>query len=225
MNSPFESGSLGPSVSQRDSALESLEAIRDVLDRSTRYTQISSVGIALGGAAAMAAGTVGSILSMRKPLEFLSLWAVAFAIAIVLGVTTTSRKARRSGEPLWNRKLQFVLVRFAPCLVVGAVLTTAMAHMGRIEMAPGIWLGLYGLGILSVSMVLDWEFQLTGWSFLVASTVALFLLREHPNLSLLLGFGLIHVALGVFRVVKERRFSRGWAGSLSRDRRGREQRA
>jgi hypothetical protein len=128
----------------------------------------------------------------------------------------TAGKARRAGEPLWNRKLQFVVAHSSPALVVGAVLTAALVHVGRLDLAPGVWLALYGLGVLSVGRVLDWEFQLTAWSFVAASSTALFPLREQPHLALLLGFGLIHVALGAYRLFKERTWQRTRRSPASR---------
>jgi len=195
-------------TSQRDAALESLEAIRDVLDRSTRYTHLCGSGIVLGGLAAIVAGFLGEILGVVGTWSFLGLWSGAFAVAISCGAWTTARKAKSAGEPLWNRKLQFVLARFSPSLVVAALFTAVLVHIGRLDLAPGVWLGLYGLGVLSVSMVLDWEFQVAAWSFIVSASVALFLLRTEPHAALTIGFGLIHVTLGTYRLLKEHRWLR-----------------
>ena len=97
---------------------------------------------------------------------------------------------------------------FFPAPLLGLVLTALLYDVGRLDLAPGIWAGLYGVGILSVAAVLDWEFQLTAWCFLVASTLSLFLLRSQPHLSLLISFGGIHLALGAYRLVKEYQWQR-----------------
>jgi hypothetical protein len=95
-----------------------------------------------------------------------------------------------------------------PAAVVGALLTVLLWNVGRLDLAPGIWMSLYGVGILAVRHVLDWEFQVTAWSFLVSSAVALFLLRGAPHLSMVISFGGIHVALGAFRLFKEHPWQR-----------------
>ena len=183
---------------QRESALDTLEEIHNVLVRTTRYTHVSAVGVILAGVT----GALGT------PGAFLLLWGAAFHVALGAGLATSARRARQRREPLWNRKLQFVLVRIFPSFVVGLVFTTVLAQVGRLDLAPGMWLGLYGLGILSVSIVLDWEYQLTAWGFVVAGTAALFLLRSDAHLALGAGFGVLHIALGSYRLARELQWQR-----------------
>ena len=210
----FEGNDDAPTMAdpaERDTALSNLDTIRTVMVRATRYTHISVVGILLGGAAASTAALLGRVLGIspvEKPLAFLALWTAAFGPAILLGFLTSARKARQSGEAFWNRKLQLVALGFFPAPLLGLVLTALLYDIGKLDLAPGVWAGLYGVGILSVAAFLDWEFQLTAWSFLVASAAALFLLRSQPHLSLFISFGGIHLALGVYRLIKEYQWQR-----------------
>ena len=193
-------------TAERETALASIETIHDVLIRTTRYTHVSALGLLLASGTAVAATALGfaqQVTPTASPTSFLALWGCAFLVALAAGVWTSSRKARRFGERLWDRKLQFIIVRLVPALVLGAVLTTALWEIGRLDLAPGIWLGLYGLGILSVSTVLDWEYQLSGWAFVFLSAVALFLLRDHAWAALSIGFGGLHLSLGLYRLSKE----------------------
>ena len=196
---------------QRESALDTLEEIHNVLVRTTRYTHVSAVGVILAGVTGALAAVVGwalDVTPLGTPGAFLLLWGAAFHVALGAGLATSARRARQRREPLWNRKLQFVLVRIFPSFVVGLVFTTVLAQVGRLDLAPGMWLGLYGLGILSVSIVLDWEYQLTAWGFVVAGTAALFLLRSDAHLALGAGFGVLHIALGSYRLARELQWKR-----------------
>ena len=127
-------------LSQRDAALSSLDTIRSVMVRATRYTHISAVGILLGGVTASSAALLGLSLDI-SPLQgaspawslhglpsasppasrlgFVGLWAAAFGLALLVGFLSSARKARRSGETFWNRKLQFVALGFFPAPLLG----------------------------------------------------------------------------------------------------------
>ncbi|MBI4605526.1 MAG: hypothetical protein HY721_26470 [Planctomycetes bacterium] len=189
-----------------DDAAESLETIRSVLDRTTRYRQISWAGIALAGLVAAAAGGAGQALELSpqdRPAAFLALWAGTFGLALASGWWTTVLKARASGERVWSRKLQVVAAGVLPAFLLGGLLTALLSHAERLDLAPGVWMGTYAVGILAVSHVLDWEFQVTAWAFLVASAVASFALRCEPHLAMGLAFGGIHLVLGAYRHFKE----------------------
>jgi hypothetical protein len=190
----------------RDDAVESIEAIRSVMDRTTRYTHISWLGIVIAGCAATATALsswIWDVSPTHQAAAYLVLWGGALVAAFLGGWWTTARKARLAGESLWSRKLHVVMCGFLPAVALGAVLTALLAHIDRLDLAPGIWMGLYGVGILAVGYVLDWEFQFTGWAFLLSSATAFFLLRGAPHLSMLLAFGGIHLGLGAFRFFKE----------------------
>ena len=190
----------------RDDAAESIEAIRSVMDRTTRYTHISWLGIVIAGCAATATSLwswIRHVSPTHDPTGYLMLWGGAMVVAFVGGWWTTASKARLAGESLWSRKLQVVTSGFLPSVTLGVILTALLASIGRLDLAPGIWMGLYGVGILAVGYVLDWEFQLTAWAFIFSSATSLFLLSGSPHLSMLLAFGGIHLGLGVFRFFKE----------------------
>ncbi len=190
-------------------ALASLETIRTILERSTHYTHIAPVGIIAGGLSAILAAVVGRWLGFgpEEPLGFLLIWGLAFLVAFVAGVGASALRARRRGEAFWSRKLQFVMAGFVPPCVGAIILTAALYDAQRLDLCPGTWMVCYGLAILSVGVVLDWEFRAAAWAFLVAGSAALFVLRDHPHLCLGLAFGGLHVALGAYRLAMEGFFS------------------
>ncbi len=194
-----------------DEAAESLEAIRSVLDRTTRYTHVSWLGMLLVGSVGVCGSVVGwacDLSPARSPSEFLCLWGGALVTALASGLWATARKARRAQEHLLCRKLWLVSAGLFPPFVVAGLFTALFVHTGALELAPGTWMALYGLGILAVGHLLDWEFELTGWSFIVASALSLFLLRSTAHASMLVSFGGIHLALGAYRYYKEQPWQR-----------------
>ncbi len=186
-------------------ALNSLETIRTILERSTNYTHIAPAGIIAAGLAAGAAAGCGAWweLGPGRPIGFFALWGLTLVVAIAAGVGTTVRRARLLGETFWCRKLQFAVVRATPGALLAALLTVAFFDAGRADLCPGAWMACYGVAILSAGVVLDWEFRAVAWAFLIAGSAAFFLLRESPNLSLGIAFGGLHVLLGLSRIVME----------------------
>ena len=187
-------------------ALASLETIRTILERSTNYTHFAPAGIVAGGISASAAAVGGRLLDLgpdRRPIQFLLLWGAAFLVAFVAGVGASAHRARRRGEAFWSRKLEYVAAGFIPPAAGAAILTAAFYDSGRLDLCPGAWMILYGIAILSVGVVLDWEFRATAWAFLIAGSAALFVLREHPHLSMGCAFGGLHIALGAVRLAME----------------------
>ena len=187
-------------------AFESLETIRTILERSTLFTHIAPGGLFFGGAISLAASVVGWVFQwhpVTSPFGFLALWFLAFLLALAAGLGISARRAHQQGEEFWSRKLQFVLSGFLPSFVAAAILTPIFVSIGHPEFCPGLWLVLYGLGILAVGVVLDWEFRAAAWCFLIAGTITLYWLRQNPHLALGTTFGGLHLTLGVFRLYRE----------------------
>ncbi len=186
-------------------ALNSLETIRTILERSTNYAHIAPAGIIAAGLSAGAAATGGAWwqLGPEHPFGFVALWGLTLIVAVAAGVGTTARRARILGETFWCRKLQFVVARAIPGAILASLLTVAFFDAGRVDLCPGAWMACYGVAILSAGVVLDWEFRAVAWAFLIAGSASFFLLRESPNLSMGIAFGGLHILLGVSRIVME----------------------
>lgn len=194
-----------------DEAAESLERIRSVIDRSTRYTHIAWTGIMACGVVGVSAALIGRQLHVdpgARPGEFLCLWAGALVLSILLGVYTAARRAGAAAEPLVSRKLQVVLLGLLPHLVAAVLVTALLVQCGILALAPGFWMLFFGTGILAVGHVLDGEFQVAGWAFVLLGSVAFFLLQRSPHAAMLISFGGLHLALGAYRLLKERQWQR-----------------
>jgi hypothetical protein len=85
---------------------------------------------------------------------------------------------------------------FAPPLFVGALLTVVFARMGLFGAIPGLWLLLYGTGVLAGGASSIRLIPLMGLCFIVLGSVALFLPANWGDFLLAAGFGGFHVIFG-----------------------------
>ncbi len=178
-------------------AEETLGLIRALMERSTRYTNLS-------GHAGIAAGVstlVGCALRLWFNTPFLSTWIGVLIAAAGASLYFTAALARANGEPPWSRQAQTVALAFSPALAAGLVLTAVLAQIGQAQLLPGVWMLLWGVGALAMSLFTPRAFSLLGVAFMAAGTFTLFIRPGNDVLSMGLSFGGIHLAYGTILFV------------------------
>ncbi len=173
-------------------AEQTLTLIRGLMERSTRYTNLS-------GHAGIAAGVstlVGCALRMWFNTPFLSTWIGVLIAATAASVYYTAAMARANGEPPWSRQAQTVALAFTPAFVAGLVLTAVLAQVGQAPLLPGVWMLLWGVGALAMSLFTPRAFCLLGVAFMAAGSFTLLTRPANDVLTMGLSFGGIHLAYG-----------------------------
>jgi hypothetical protein len=87
-------------------------------------------------------------------------------------------------------------------MVTGAVLTLVLFRLGVPGVLPGVWLLLYGTGVLSGGAASVRVVPAMGALFMLAGAVALFLPATSGDLLLAAGFGGLHIVFGTIIAVK-----------------------
>ncbi|MBW3629376.1 MAG: hypothetical protein KY464_08780, partial [Gemmatimonadetes bacterium] len=82
-------------------------------------------------------------------------------------------------------------------LLAGALLTTVVYHAGLLAMLPGMWLLLFGVGIVAAGSYSVRIVPVMGSSFMLLGAVALLLPLSWANEVMALGFGGLHIFFGV----------------------------
>jgi len=173
-------------------AEETLGLIRALMERSTRYTNLSGhAGIAAG-----VATLVGCALRMWFNTPFLLTWIGVLIASAGASVYFTAAMARANGEPPWSRQAQSVALAFTPALVAGLVFTAILTQAGQATLLPGVWMIMCGVGALAMSLFTPRAFSLLGVAFMAAGTFTLFAHPGNDVLCMGLSFGGIHLAYG-----------------------------
>ena len=174
-------------------ALDDLRFIRDTMERSSSFTATPGWGQVFMGLTAIAA----AVLAARQPTPraWLVTWLCEAAVAIAIAVTTMRIKARRAGLPLTSGPGRNVALSFLPCVVVAMVLTLALNRLDLIALLPGVWLLLYGAGIITGGAFSIPLLPAMGLCFLLTGTLALFV-PAWGNPLMAAGFGGLHIAFG-----------------------------
>jgi len=177
-----------------DRARDNLRFIRETMERAGSFTAVPGWGGVAVGITALGAAVVASRQS--STLAWLMAWLCEAAVAGCIAAWTTFNKARATGSSLFSGPGRRFVYSFAPPLFVGAVLTLVLARMGDAQPVPGVWLLLYGTGVVTGGAFSIRIVPLMGLCFMVLGIVALFCPWSWGNAFLAGGFGALHIVFG-----------------------------
>ena len=174
-------------------ALDDLRYIRETMERSSPFTAISGLGQVVVGATAIAAAAVAARQSSAG--KWLEVWLAEAALALTIALIAMARKARRAGLPLTSGPGRKFALGFLPCIIVAIPLTITFARLGLTPLLSGLWLLLYGAGVITGGAFSIPLLPAMGTSFLVVGTIALFF-PARGDAFMALGFGGLHILFG-----------------------------
>jgi hypothetical protein len=139
-----------------------------------------------------------AVLASRQTSEraWLETWLVEGSLAIALGILAMWRKSAAAGLPLWSAPARKFVFSFVPPLIAGAALTVVLWQHGLTDAIPGVWLMLYGTGVITGGAFSVPIVPVMGGCFLVEGAIA----TLTPGLGdfwLGLGFGGLHILFGI----------------------------
>jgi hypothetical protein len=177
-------------------AAEDLRFIRQTMERSTTFTAVPG----FGGVAMGVIGAAAAIAAALQPTaeRWLAAWLLAAAVALLVGLFAMRRKALRAGLPLTGALARRFALSLSAPLAAGAALTFGLAQSGNWALMPSVWLLLYGAGVITGGMVSVPVVPVVGVCFMAFGVLAMLTPPEWGNVWLGLGFGLLHLAFGLY---------------------------
>lgn len=193
----------------QDQALRALAEIRNVVDRSLRYSTFSALSGFVAGIAALAGSGLCGVYSgfvgttPDSGMSFLAVWLAVFIVAAVSQVILTVMKARQRGEPVWTPIARTAFASLLGPGLAGVGGSAAFVLTQRWDLLPGLWLLFYGCGFWSVSFFAPLFLRILGVLFMILGLCA----WAVPALSALwlgLGFGGLHFVFGAVIMTRYR---------------------
>lgn len=180
-------------------ALDHLRFIRETMEGAACFTGVSGVGEVAVGVTALVAAWIAA--HQASATAWLLTWLAEAVIAVAITAASIVWKARRTGAPLLSGTVRrFALALFAP-LIAGALLTSVLFLQGSVAVLPGLWLLLYGTGVITGGAYAVRIVPVMGMAFMALGTVALaaVVFAAPPVWSDVLmaaGFGGLHILFG-----------------------------
>ena len=160
-----------PPPTLSDRAIDNLRYIRETMERAGSFTAISGWGMTAVGVIALIASIVS--LARPNPAWWLGTWLTTAACCAVLSLATMMAKARRTGTSLVSGPARKLALAFAPSVVAGLVLTAALVREADYALLPGVWLLVYGAGVVAAGAFSTRVIPVLGAACIGAGAVAL----------------------------------------------------
>jgi hypothetical protein len=175
-------------------ALEDLHFIRETMESAAAFTAVPGIGGVIIGVTALVAAFVAARQSGLS--AWLFTWGVEGVLAFAVASGAMIRKARRAQTPLLSRPARKFVLSLSPPLLAGALLTGVLYRTGQVGVLPGLWLLLYGAGVVTGGAFSVRIIPLMGLCFMVMGGMALFCPAAWGNILMAVGFGALHIVFG-----------------------------
>lgn len=175
-------------------AVDHLQVTRQTMKRSSTLTAVPGWGLCAMGTSALIATAVA--MRQRTIDGWLAAWLAEALVAFTIALFSMQRKASRRGADLLSTVGRRLLMGLLPALAAGGVLTAAIVWDGSTRLIPGVWLLLYGIGVVQAGASSVRVVPAMGAVFVVLGAVALPMPWLWANIMLAAGFGVAHIVLG-----------------------------
>ena len=204
-------------MESRKTPSETLNEIRSMMERSSRFISLSGLsGIAAGLFAIMGAALVYLYLdivpfdkarlyyvealhSSKWGMNYITFFLLdaAFVLigAITCGIFFTTRKAKRKGQKIWDALSQRLLVNLLIPLVTGGIFCLGLFYHGFFGFLAPTTLVFYGLALVNASKYTLNDIRNLGYCEIILGLIALFYIG-HGLEFWVIGFGFLHIIYG-----------------------------
>jgi hypothetical protein len=185
----------GETVELQARAMDNLRFIRETMERAGAFTAVPGWG---GFAMGISALLATAVASRQTSIEaWLLVWLIEGVFAIAFGGVAMKRKAASVEVELFSTPARKFALSFAPPLLVGALLTLVLYRAGLTSIIPGMWLVLYGTGVVTGGAFSVPIVPVMGICFMFIGAVALFCPLSWSGYFLAGGFGGLHIVFGI----------------------------
>jgi hypothetical protein len=178
-----------------DRAMENLRFIRETMEAAGTFTAISGWGQVVIGLTAIAAALIGS--QAETPSAWLMVWLAEACVAAGISIASMTIKSHAANVQVFSGPMRKLVLSFSPAIAAGAVLTLALHASGNMALVPGLWLLLYGAGVVSAGTYSVSIVPFMGGAFMIFGVITLAAPATWLTGLLIASFGGLHILFGV----------------------------
>jgi len=182
-------------VAISDHALEHLKYIRETMERTGSFTAVPGWGGVAMGVSALVAAVVAA--GQSDPRLWVIVWMCEVVLALAIGSGFIVRKMRQEQRKALTAPGRQFFLSFSPPVVAGGILTWGLYRQGQWAVMPGMWLLLYGAGVVTAGAFSVRVVPIMGLCFMVLGGAALASPAAWGNWFLAFGFGVVHIIFGL----------------------------
>lgn len=193
--------------------LQDISAIRELMDRNSKFISLSGLsGVSAGLSALAGSAAIFCIdhfmLDDDKGLRLLFFKLVVailvLVIALLMAVFFSLRLAKKKKLPTWNLTAQRMMIHLAVPLLAGAAFCTIQFLQSHLDWIPATTLMFYGMALMSAA-----KYTIKEIRFLGVCEIGLGLLcagwYEFSLYFWAFGFGILHILYGIIIYYKYER--------------------
>jgi len=186
--------------------LEDLKAIREMMEKSSRFLSLSGLSGILAGITATLGAAFAYFFLLRDPAatsftriqEIVILMSDALLVLVIsigFGIYFSSKKAHKKDQKLFNKVTMKTLYNLSIPLITGGIISLIFLYRGDVEMVAAITLVFYGLALVNVSKFTFDEIHYLGITEIVLG-IAAAIFMHNGILFWTIGFGICHIVYG-----------------------------
>jgi hypothetical protein len=199
---------------------QTLDDIRDMMNKSSRFQAISGwsiivIGLLAGIASLMAAAVIGvadvpffdnlqrySTLNTPLKIRIAALIAlILFTVCLLIVFVFASVKSKRHNLPFsFDKRMRQMLLDFFIPLIAGGLFSMAMVMQHHYGLTSSIMLMFYGLALINCSHYTYPILRWLGYTELLIGIIDCFTM-SHALLFWFLGFSVAHILFGIIYVL------------------------
>lgn len=182
----------------KDKALESVNEIKELMEKSSKFVSISGFAAILAGVYSL----VGAYSVIQTPglmVSLVSMIVVALLVFTASAVTAcilSYYKSKKLRQKFFSKLTYRTLWIFSLPMLTGGILCLSLIWHGYYGLLSSVMLLFYGLTLVNVSKFTYSNIAWLGYTFICLGIIASFW-EEHALLLWAIGFGGFHILYGI----------------------------
>jgi hypothetical protein len=175
-------------------AADHLRYIRETMESAAEFTAVPGWGGVAMGITALVAAFAAS--RQTTPRAWLAVWLIEAFVAVAIAAPAAATKAHHANSALFSGPGRKFVLSFAPPILAGGLLTFALYQAGFLAVLPGVWLLLYGTGIVTGGAFSVRVVPVMGLCLMLLGGAALFAPAVWGDAFMAVGFGVVQMGFG-----------------------------